>query len=696
MLTVTDWRQITARTLFNGAQVLAEHPGGLARQDLWRLVVERLPGIEAEWGEATTGRTTALDSFGRYSINLVKAGWLRKAEGRWYLTPSGREALDDYTDPDAFWDQHAELYDDWDRNRDRFHRARQLMAAIPSGNWAAADDVAYESELEPKRLVRWVQGERPPRWHQLLDADGGLPDALPLTDAERDVWLGALRSGGVAAPGGRAESGDRIPAADLARLVDEPPPDTIRRRAWLIRGSSVQGTNLVPLWLEEGICSLPATRLRHDLKPGATRNQVGAAVDEDYADSGTTRQRAQLTADYHAFLSRMRDRDIVATNIGSDYYLGYITGPPAFTSSEGSRSSLRRPVVWANADSPIDYDQLPDEIPARLGNPDAQVVELTEFASDLEPFLGEIPDPEMHLPDVTPLFAKSLFMANAPASLWLQDCVDLLRDKPQLIFYGPPGTGKTFLAQKLAVYLAGGKEENVDLVQFHPAYSYEDFFMGYRPQESAAGEVAFRAYHGPLWQIADAARRHRGEPHVLIIDEINRSNLPKIFGELYFLLEYRDKSIVPTYASEEDPDFSLPSNLVIIGTMNTADRSIAMVDAALRRRFSFMELHPDEEPVRGLLPAWLAELEFPDDSARLLDALNRRIRDRDFKIGPSYLMRPAVQSVAGLKRVWRNQILPLLEEHHYGDRDHEEVVREYGLDALRRDLDLPEPGGFGT
>jgi len=261
-----------------------------------------------------------------------------------------------------------------------------------------------------------------------------------------------------------------------------------------------------------------------------------------------------------------------------------------------------------------------------------------------------------------------------------------------LIFYGPPGTGKTYLAQHLAQFLVGGKPENVKLVQFHPAYSYEDFFEGFRPVQTADGQgVTFKPLPGPLLRLVDAARQRPEEPYVLIIDEINRGNLAKIFGELYFLLEYRDKAVDLLYSSAEGTGqaFTLPENLVIIGTMNTADRSIALVDAAMRRRFAFVELHPEEAPTQEMLGRWLASRELPDDAARLLAELNARIEDRDFKIGPSYLMRPRIyHDKSGFERVWRTQILPLLEEHHYGDGI--DVAERYGLPALRHRLGIDQ------
>lgn len=193
---------------------------------------------------------------------------------------------------------------------------------------------------------------------------------------------------------------------------------------------------------------------------------------------------------------------------------------------------------------------------------------------------------------------------------------------------------------------------------------------------------------GPLRRVVDQAREHPDKTYVLIVDEINRGNLARVFGELYFLLEYREEAIDLLYSSGDEQAFTLPPNVVLIGTMNTADRSIALVDAAMRRRFSFVALHPSDEPVRGLLARWLARQGRDGLPARLLSELNRRIEESEFKVGPSYLMRPGVYAAGGIERVWRAAILPLLEEHHYGDGT--DVVKRYGLPSLRKAVEPVE------
>ena len=269
--------------------------------------------------------------------------------------------------------------------------------------------------------------------------------------------------------------------------------------------------------------------------------------------------------------------------------------------------------------------------------------------------------------------AKDLYL-NTP---FLQEVDDLLQDKRQVIFQGPPGTGKTYVARALAQHLAG-LPDRVTLVQFHPSYAYEDFVQGYRPS-LIDGQPGFELRDGPLLRAAKRAEAEPDAPHFLLIDEINRGNLAKVFGELYFLLEYRNESIQLQYS---DAPFALPKNLYIIGTMNTADRSIALVDLALRRRFHFVEFHPDQPPIQGLLRRYL------DDNAPamvwvadVVDRANDLLRDdRHAAIGPSYFMRPDLDDAA-VRRIWKYSVLPYIEERLFGDPAGR--LGEFDLDKLR-------------
>lgn len=270
-------------------------------------------------------------------------------------------------------------------------------------------------------------------------------------------------------------------------------------------------------------------------------------------------------------------------------------------------------------------------------------------------------------------------LAEAAADLFvertfLEEIVQLLEDKGQVILYGPPGTGKTYLARRLALALAEGNTERLRLVQFHPAMSYEDFIEGFRPRALPNGQLSYELVEGPLLHAAAAARADTsGARHVLVIDEINRANLPKVLGELLFLLEYRDQAAYLMYRPEEA--FRLPSNLLIIGTMNTADRSVALVDAALRRRFHFVPFFPHDGPMRGLLERWLTAQGGRVGIAHFLDAVNGELMNevgRHLLIGPSHFMQTDLTDEA-LRRIWEYNVFPLIEEQLWS-RD-EEIAR---------------------
>jgi 5-methylcytosine-specific restriction enzyme B len=273
-----------------------------------------------------------------------------------------------------------------------------------------------------------------------------------------------------------------------------------------------------------------------------------------------------------------------------------------------------------------------------------------------------------------PLYRRAL--ADRPDRTG-EDCPPALGAQADHLLWAP-GTGKTYLARELARHLTDGGA--VKLVQFHPSYTYGDFFEGFRPEPGGSGTLTFALRAGPFRDFAEVAADNPTTAYILIIDEINRANLAKVFGELYFLLEYRDESISLQYSL--DKEFTLPQNLFIIGTMNTADRSIARIDTAMRRRFAFVELNPRIPPVQGLLSRWLDKRGLPPAAALLLDELNRRIADSDAAIGPSYLMDERIyQREDGLDRVWQYSIMPLLEDLFYGQRDLDEL---YGLTSLRK------------
>ena len=234
----------------------------------------------------------------------------------------------------------------------------------------------------------------------------------------------------------------------------------------------------------------------------------------------------------------------------------------------------------------------------------------------------------------------------------LKGWIDQLQRKQQLILYGPPGTGKTYLAERLARYLVDGGGFS-ELVQFHASYAYEDFVQGIRPRV-VEGALHYELAAGHFLRFCDKARQAGEKPCVLIIDEINRANLARVFGELMYLLEYRDR---PIALAGGGPEFSIPANVYLIGTMNTADRSIALVDQAMRRRFSFIRLRPNYQ----LLATYLGNRGLPADKlVALLKEVNQSIGDEDCELGISFFM--VADIATALAHIWQGEVEPYLEE----------------------------------
>jgi len=289
---------------------------------------------------------------------------------------------------------------------------------------------------------------------------------------------------------------------------------------------------------------------------------------------------------------------------------------------------------------------------------------------------------------VVPVYTKEqayqdLFIEPAT----IDQAVELLRFKQNLVLQGPPGVGKTFCARLLAYLLMEEQaRDRVTLVQFHQSYAYEDFVQGYRPD----GSGQFRLTDGVFLRVCDAALQDPDQDYVLIIDEINRGNLSKIFGELMMLIEAdkRDKKweVDLTYSPSGDVKFHVPKNLYLIGTMNTADRSLAMVDYALRRRFVFLDLEPGftTKGFRERLSTLGLSTAFMEQLVARIGTLNGAIRSdkslgAGFCIGHSYFCQKPqdLDERVWFDRIVRTEIAPLLREYWFDDRDKAdaEVVR---------------------
>ncbi|MBE9160748.1 McrB family protein [Tychonema sp. LEGE 06208] len=244
----------------------------------------------------------------------------------------------------------------------------------------------------------------------------------------------------------------------------------------------------------------------------------------------------------------------------------------------------------------------------------------------------------------------------------LTQWIHAINRKGQTIIQGPPGTGKTFLAQKLAQHLIGGGDGFSDIIQFHPAYSYEDFIEGLRPI-TQNGQLTYSIVPGRFLEFCEKAEACE-DTCVIIIDEINRANLSQVFGELMYLLDDRqDTKRFITLASGKL--FRIPTNVRIIGTMNTADRSIALVDNALRRRFAFISIYPNSEVLR--LYHHREETGFPVDKlTSILEDVNQAINNKHYELGISFFLTKTLAE--DIQDIWQMEIEPYLEEYFFDDQ----------------------------
>ncbi len=416
-----------------------------------------------------------------------------------------------------------------------------------------------------------------------------------------------------------------------------------------------------------------------------TREQLHQVITNVVGDMDPKRRGRWVKA-FLNFLWNMKEGDIVAVSEGSEILgIGEIVEPYVFV--EGNDSfAHRRPVKWLSlvptvVDSLSEQPRFPFFPLNRQSNQIAIESHLlnnssSESSIDQATSTGITLKP-VHLGEVLNKVEKNIY--------------NNLEEKGQVVLYGPPGTGKTYwalrTAQSVLAWKRHGKHykelediekmsidcsdneniKGITLCTFHPSYNYEDFIEGYKPTKSDTGNLFFELRPGLFKRVCQVAQRSPEHEFFLIIDEINRGDVPRIFGELLTLLE-KDKRAKHTKLSYSDQPMTIPSNLYIIGTMNTADQSIAHLDTALRRRFRFLEFMPDRKVLDS---ASVQDIKL----GAILDSLNTRIREylgidgRNRQIGHAYFMRngKAVESPKLFSDIIEYEIVPLLMNYCYGD-----------------------------
>ena len=316
-------------------------------------------------------------------------------------------------------------------------------------------------------------------------------------------------------------------------------------------------------------------------------------------------------------------------------------------------------------------------------------INITE--KDIKPITGKTLTNFNKYPETVDLFLKLMSNENNDkreaeelkdtffSEEFFNNIIATLKVKKNIILQGPPGTGKTFISKKIANKIAG-KKENIFSIQFHQSYSYEEFVIGYKPNS----EGNFAIQKGSLIQICEKAQQNESENFVMFIDEINRANISKVFGELLSLIE-NDKrgpeNAVKILYSENDMNFYIPSNLYFICAMNTADRSLKMVDYALRRRFSFFEFKPEfnKPEFKNFLKNKNVNAKTIDRIVNNISKVNQQISDDNFELGDGYCIGHSYFCPKGnlsdsFGDQWYEQIIeyeikPLINEYYFDKPD---------------------------
>jgi MoxR-like ATPase len=408
-----------------------------------------------------------------------------------------------------------------------------------------------------------------------------------------------------------------------------------------------------------------------DLRRFATREAIADEIRTKYNRDIEPKNDSRAC---YQFVHEMQEGDFVIAKLGRRRLLGLgvIQSDYQFSSARPEYCNFRR-VKWLRV-ATLD---LPDDSPL----PTKTLTDVTNYKSFMK-FVRQNYIGDETVADVYESPAAPFVLEGALSDLFLpreqfETIVTCLRRKKNVILQGPPGVGKTFIAKYLAYALMRFKDDSrIEMVQFHQSYSYEDFVQGYRP--TASGKFELR--DGVFYQFCNRARIHRELPHVFIIDEINRGNLSKVLGELMLLIEAdkrgRKYAIPLTYSEGPGDRFSVPENVHLIGLMNTADRSLAMVDYALRRRFTFVDLEPQfrTEAFRRFLSAKGVGDSLIEHIVDRMSTLNEKIASdqknlgRGFQIGHSFFCAPCdgiPQDNSWYEFVIKTEIAPLLREYWF-------------------------------
>ena len=634
------------------------HPGTAYNTHRWREFLFLVRAMEVWKGLAASDRETRLADpwvFGKWLLDQDDSGNRQLRHILCYLL------FPDHFEPAA-----------------TNYQKRLIVKAFRKKHGLDPDQVDYGDMISVDRELRMV------RERQVND--GEAPNFSFFDETRRQVWQPASRTSSGGTKPQEADDGDTW----YKERFGEARVWTVASGAGARNWEEFQRERIIAIgWDEVG-----------DLLKHVTRDSIHEKLREAY---GWVNPSNNSLACYQ-FAHEMRRGDHVIVKQGRSLLLGYgvIESDYEFDDTRSEFKHTRRvrwdkigrwrvgKERWTTTKTLTDFSQYEDWLRMAFALMEEDAVdgrddEDATSTSDEEDESGETPrsDPEPRYTADQAL--EDLFMDAQQ----FHDIVDTLARKMNIVLEGPPGVGKTFIAKRLAYRLIGFKvPERVRMIQFHQSYAYEDFIQGFRPRE----DKGFELRNGVFYSFCREAATNPDKRYVFIIDEVNRGNLSKIFGELMMLIEadkrHRDYAVPLTYSPDAEP-FHVPDNVFLIGMMNTADRSLAMVDYALRRRFAFVRLNPafGTDQFSDFLLAADVEEDLVNRIVDRMGELNRKIgADRKnlgpgFEIGHSFFCPRDVDEQldeSWYRAVIRGEIEPLLREYWF-DRPESVDERVKGL-----------------